>query len=132
MKKLLSIMLLSLMLLVPEGASAKYNIMDHLSDRNNQWINNDNNWYYVIDNELVKGIKTINGKIYYFDDNGKMASNQWSNINNNWIYSISDGRLVKGWNYINRKWYFFDSNYNMVHDNYIDGYYLGSDGAWVE
>jgi glucan-binding YG repeat protein len=30
------------------------------------------------------------------------------------------------------KWYYLNQSGTMEHDKYIDGYYVGSNGAWVE
>ena len=48
-----------------------------------------------------------------------------------WWYKM-DSTWAVGWKQIDGKWYYFDSTGYMKYSCYIDGYYLGADGAWVE
>jgi foldase protein PrsA len=42
------------------------------------------------------------------------------------------GSWVTGWKNLDGKWYYFNSNGYMAHDTEIDGWKLGSDGAWIQ
>lgn len=48
---------------------------------------------------------------------------------NDWMYKDGDS-FATGWKQIGSKWYYFNSNGYMAHDTTIDGYILGTDGAW--
>jgi hypothetical protein len=58
------------------------------------------------------------------------ASAEWRQDNNGWWYE-EESRYATGWRDIDGKWYYFNSDGYMAKDTTIDGYTLGSDGAWV-
>lgn len=71
-------------------------------------------WYVKEDGRYLENQwKQVVDDWYYFGENGKSLHNQW--------FQDSDG-----------KWYYFDEESIMLHDTTTpDGYYVGSDGAWV-
>ncbi|WP_297417393.1 cadherin-like beta sandwich domain-containing protein [Clostridium sp.] len=102
-----------------------------------------NTWYY----------DSSYGKTYYFDNDGNMLTG-WLNLNNNWYYLNSNGAMETGWKQIGYNWYYLDydgkmktgwfkdsdgkyyylyeASGAMAHDTIINGYKLGSNGAWVK
>lgn len=70
---------------------------------------------------------------YYFDENKMKIKNQWKQVNDNWYYFGDDGKSIQSaWAEINGQWYYFNEMSVMLHDTTTpDGYYAGSDGAWV-
>ena len=75
---------------------------------NGVWYNNSGKVDY-----LYKATWKYGKKGWYFEDSSKWyAKNQWQKIDN--------------------KWYYFDSEGYMAYNEYRDGCWLGSDGAWVE
>ncbi|MFD0769845.1 hypothetical protein ACFQZ1_13610 [Bacillus sp. CGMCC 1.60114] len=111
-------------------------------------------WYYVdpTTNTLKKGWLSYNGYWYFLDQNGAMKSG-WQSIDNHWYYlNAPSGDMQVGWKqldgkwyYLNNsgvmqtgwvstggKWYYFYDSGEMAHDTYVNGYWLGSDGAWVQ
>ncbi|EHJ02148.1 cell wall binding repeat-containing protein [Clostridium sp. DL-VIII] len=101
-----------------------------------------NSWYY--DKNY--------GKTYYLKEDGTMAVN-WLSLGGNWYYLGADGARKTDWQNVNGEWYFLDSNgvmmtgwikdtngkYYYMQSNgamakntKIDGYRLGSDGAWIK
>jgi len=70
---------------------------------------NDGRWWYETNTSqgYYTGWNTINGKWYYFDNNGYMKT---------------------GWLKDGNDWYFLDSDGSMKSDCYVDGYYLSSSG----
>ena len=38
--------------------------------------------------------------------------------------------MVTGWKFIDGAWYVFAEDGHMLHDTWIDGCHLGSDGRW--
>ena len=59
------------------------------------------------------------------------ASTKWIKDNTGWWYQM-DSSWAVGWKLIDGKWYYFGQDGYMKSSCYIDGYYLGSDGAWAE
>jgi hypothetical protein len=57
---------------------------------------------------------------------------KWINVNNNWYYMNDSGSMETGWQKISGNWYFMQESGAMVSNTTIDGYYLGTDGAWAE
>lgn len=54
----------------------------------------------------------------------------WLEVGSNkWMYKEGDS-FATGWRQLGNKWYYFNSDGYMAHDTTIDGYILGSDGAW--
>lgn len=81
---------------------------DHYMGR---WVGNQ---YFDDIGKLASGIKTIDGKTYFFeisDSNthrGKVFKNTMIKYNNKWYYAESDGQLSNNeWRKINGKWYYF-------------------------
>jgi Parvulin-like peptidyl-prolyl isomerase len=59
------------------------------------------------------------------------ANAEWKSDSTGWWYE-DGGSWVSGWKNLNGKWYYFNSNGYMAHDTEIEGYKLGSDGAWIQ
>lgn len=76
-----------------------------------EWIKDSAGWWYSNQNSWYIGWQLINEKWYYFDNNGYMKT---------------------GWIQTDGKWYYMYENGSMAKDTSINGYKLGSDGAWVE
>lgn len=58
------------------------------------------------------------------------ANAEWKHNNKGWWY-IPDN-CATGWWEINGNWYYFYSDGYMAHDTVIDGFKLGSNGAWIK
>lgn len=100
-------------------------------------------WYYADkskNGQLVTGLNTINGKLYYFetycvypetfiyidrdnnnydmyasDKNSAIIINGWFTTERNWFYFGKDGKVYKDkWLNYKGKWYYFDWNGRMV------------------
>ena len=63
----------------------------------------------------------------------------WENLGDRWVYRSDDGSLKKsGWYWLDgnkdgtAECYYFDADGTMAADKTIDGYYVNSDGAWIE
>lgn len=56
---------------------------------------------------------------------------QGSNLQG-WWYVDDSGNYVTGWKYIDGNWYYMNEQGWMLHDTTINGYTLGSNGAWVQ
>ena len=130
------------------------------------WAADANGWTFTKSNGQ-KAVNTwgwINGRYYYFDAAGRMATG-WQFINGKWyylnpstenvqgsmltgvifdpaynayFYSDASGAMVTGWYQVGANWYYFSPVNDGAHvtgqllsGTYVDGYYLGADGAWV-
>lgn len=76
-----------------------------------EWKQDSNGWWNSEGNSWSIGWKQIDGKWYYFDD---------------------DGYMKTGWIQTGDKWYYLYSSGAMATNTTIDGYSLDSDGAWSQ
>ena len=117
------------------------------------WLKIDNDWYaFGSDGFMYTGWKTIKKKKYYFSSSGVMASNEWvkgkwvgsdgvqkykpkgswHHNSTGWWFGDTTGWYVTGaWQKIDGKWYYFNSSGYMLTNTYVDGYYVGADGAML-
>lgn len=101
----------------------------------NQWINNNGKWQY--NDSTGTPLKNTwyfdgnYGKNYYFQQDGTMATG-WLSYNANWYYLDNDGSMMTGWiKDANGKWYYLYSTGVMASNTTINGYKIGSNGAWI-
>jgi FOG: Glucan-binding domain (YG repeat) len=59
------------------------------------------------------------------------ASAEWKQDSNGW-WNTEGSSWTVGWRLIDEKWYYFGQDGYMAHDTIVDGYKLGSDGAWIQ
>ena len=91
---------------------------------------------YYFDNEgrQVKGhFVTINNQRYFLDgDSGEIARSRFVTENNKWYYVDGNGKLVKGAQVINGNHYYFNNDYSQVKGAWANGrYYDGDSGQAV-
>ena len=111
----------------------------------NGWYQTNNEWHYSVNGKDLRSTEAvINGKKYYFYNNGVMAHNSFVmyRLRNKeteplkTCYAGSSGAFVKGWVQpkASKGWWYFDTNYEM-HKGWLkykgDWYYLGNGGAMV-
>ncbi len=117
----------------------------------NSWLKAQNKWYaFGADGYMLTGWQYLESKYYYFGSDGALAMDEWrggyylsgsgawnypyygswKRDGAGWWYGDSSGwYAVNQWQKIDGRWYYFDSSGYMVTNVYIDGYYLGADGA---
>lgn len=106
------------------------NISSEKTDINNGWVHENNNWYYILNNEKITGWKEIDDNWYHFNSEGIMETG-WQFINDDWYYLKPNGPMVTGWQFINNDWYYLKSNgpmstsWQKIND---DWYYLKPNG----
>jgi glucan-binding YG repeat protein len=97
-------------------------------------------WYYLKDNgDKTRGWKLVDNKWYFFDNNsGVMVTGWFKDTDGSWyfLYEGKDygalGVMETGWKRVDSKWYYLNTNGIMASNTVVDGYTLGSDGAWIE
>ena len=62
----------------------------------------------------VSKFQDIDGDIYYFDENGIMATG-WKKLDDKWYYFGTDGKMFLRWKRINGKKYYFDPEDGHMH-----------------
>ncbi|WP_158567155.1 L,D-transpeptidase family protein [Dorea sp. AM58-8] len=99
-------------------------------------------WYFMDpdnDNKMINcGWKLFGNYWYFFHNSGAMATN-WLAVGGNWYFLSSDGAMKTGWQNVGGTWYYMytanDSHGGsegvMARNCYIDGYYLGANGAML-
>jgi hypothetical protein len=98
---------------------------------NAEWMQDSNGWWYSESSGYAKGEKRIDGKEYYFDSNGYMKTG-WQKVYGNWRYYDKNGCIKTGWLQEGNKLYYISPiGKYMLKNEYIDGYYLNSDGAAI-
>lgn len=89
-----------------------------------------NVWNYFKNGKIVKNDWVE--KKYYLNENGAMTLG-WKQINNSWYYFNKYSGVMKiGWFKDGSNWYYLNQDGTMAHDTIIEGYKLGSNGAWVK
>ena len=69
----------------------------------------------------------------YLLSNNKYATAEWCLIDGTWYWFDILGQMATGWIKSHNLWYYLDSSGAMLHDAMTpDGYYVNSDGIWVE
>jgi hypothetical protein len=92
--------------------------------------NKDNTWCYLENGTKKTGWLKDGGAWYYLKSDGIMATG-WVNDNGTWYYLNSSGAMKTGWVNDNGTWYYLNASGAMLADTTVDGYTLGSDGAWI-
>ncbi|MDU4802432.1 MAG: N-acetylmuramoyl-L-alanine amidase family protein [Clostridium butyricum] len=102
------------------------------------WVNLGGTWYYLkADGVMATGWLLEGGNWYFLNPVsngylGAMKTGWFQDTNGTWYYLNASGAMKTGWfQDTNGTWYFLKSNGAMAANEYIDGYYLGSNGAWV-
>ena len=110
-----------------------------------QWLWINNRWYYFNqEGYMFTGWLFYNNAWYYFEENegseqGKMSLG-WKEIRGFWYYfseevGAENGKMRTGWQELKGKWYYLNpqagaDNGKMLFNTKVEGYTLGSDGAW--
>ena len=111
------------------------------------WQEENNNWRFYEHNKPVTNWKKIQGKWYYFNNDGNrlsnttfdgyvfnkdgvMAENGWNFIHGKWYFANSSGKISQNkWEKIADSWYYFDKDGIMLSNTTINSYLLTNNGA---
>ncbi|MDK0616332.1 cell wall-binding protein [Clostridium perfringens] len=124
----LSIQSMSVLALPNKSSS---NISSENTDIANGWVHENNNWYYILNNEKTTGWKEIDSYWYHFNNDGLMETG-WQFINGDWYYLRPNGTMATGWQNIDGNWYYLRSNGTMRKgwEKFPEGwYYLKDNGV---
>lgn len=77
----------------------------------NEWVNNNDQWYYINNEDGSKNIGWIKEGQY-------------------WYYLDEDGVMQTGWIYDDGNWYYLYSDGIMACDTTIGDFYVNINGAW--
>ncbi|WP_026888333.1 N-acetylmuramoyl-L-alanine amidase family protein [Clostridium beijerinckii] len=98
----------------------------------NNWVNIGGVWYFLkADGVMATGWINANGTWYYLKSSGAMATG-WVNDNGTWYYLNASGAMATGWINDNGTWYYLNASGAMLANTTVDGYVLGSSGAWIQ
>ena len=97
----------------------------------NKWVEGNGSWYYFGENGSKKtGWQSINNNWYYLDSSGIMKTG-WQAIDGDWYFLNSNGTMKTGWMIdSNGKYYNLQPSGKMSKNTVVDGYKVGTDGAW--
>ena len=100
----------------------------------NSWKQVNGKWYYYDQNgQKTTGWQIIKNIWYYMDASGVMLTG-WQLINNKWYFMNPSGAMLTGWQLINNKWYFMDASgamltgWHLIHNTW---YFMDSSGAML-
>ena len=96
---------------------------------------NGKTYYAEANGKLASGLKTIEGEIYFFKQNSnRMVTGGRRSVNGNTYYFQSDGKAAKDrWVKISGNYYYFLSDGKMAKNQYIGTkWYVGADGVRVK
>lgn len=97
-----------------------------------KWINVEGIWYYLkVDGIMATGWLNDRGTWYYLNQSGAMKTS-WLNDGGTWYYLSSSGAMKTGWLNDGGTWYYLYYSGAMAYNATIDGYKLGSNGAWIK
>ncbi len=97
----------------------------------NGWINNDGTWYYSVDGKTYKdGFKEINGTKYYFGPDSELKTGLVT-VDGEKYYLGDDGKPSAGWHKSGDTWYYSYADGKLKKNEWMDGCWLGADGAWT-
>ena len=131
-----------------DGSQTYKAVLSWKQDASGWWVEDSNGWYPV--NQWQK----IDGKWYFFTESGYMdyseyrdgcwlgadgawdenySGGHWMSDSTGWWYEDNSGWYPQSqWVWIDGSCYYFESNGYMATSKYVDGCWLGADGAWVK
>lgn len=90
---------------------------------------------------MQKGLMNLTEGVWVRDQNGwwyrnpdnSYTVNNWQQIQEKWYFFDEAGYRKTGWIFWQEKWYYCDANGPMLQNTTTpDGYFVGSDGVWVQ
>lgn len=95
-------------------------------------LGTDSKWYYYKeDGTKATGWYKDGTTWYYMDGNGTMQTG-WVKSNGTWYYLKESGAMATGWINDRGTWYYLNNAGAMLYNTTVNGYKLGSNGAWIK
>lgn len=95
------------------------------------WQKVDGIWYYFGADGYMAASEWVDG--YWLSGNGALeysGKGSWKGNSKGWWFEDTSGWWAQNcWQKINGSWYYFGSDGYMVTSQYVDGYWIGSDGV---
>jgi SpoIID/LytB domain protein len=96
------------------------------------WLKIGTSWYYFHSSGVMATGWLKDGTKWYYLDGAGIMQTGWVKSGTKWYYLASSGIMQTGWVKVGTKWYYLYSSGVMAANTTIDGYRLGSDGAWIQ
>lgn len=100
----------------------------------NEWIMNNNIWYFFDEVGYMKtGWVEWNGAKYFLNPDGAMVSNDWTFQDGKWYYLNNIGAMQSNsWVKWKEQWYYLTADGTMAVDTLTpDNYRVDADGIWI-
>lgn len=89
-------------------------------------------YYLDAQGNMVTGWLYKDSQWYYLDNSGAKRTG-WQLVGGEWYYLDSAGVMKTGWlKDLDGKWYYLKESGKMARNETINGYKLGSNGAWIK
>ena len=89
-------------------------------------------YYLDAQGNMVTGWLYKDSQWYYLDNSGAKRTG-WQLVSGEWYYLDSAGVMKTGWlKDLDGKWYYLKESGKMARNETINGYKLGSNGAWIK
>ena len=96
-----------------------------------QWVKIDGKWYYFLDTGYMDYSEYRDG--YWLGSDGALVDGyygQWKSDSYGWWFEDESGWYPSSqWVWINGKCYYFEADGYLATNKYVDGYWVGADGA---
>ena len=96
------------------------------------WVSSNGSWSYInTDGSKATGWVKDGFAWYFLNSNGIMQTG-WIKDGSTWYYLNPSGAMATGWINQSGTWYYLNSSGAMLSNTTVDGYKLGSNGAWIK
>ncbi len=118
-----------------QGGPAVTPRVTHASSEDVGWTQKDGAWYYMdaAGKPVADWLLGPDGRWYFLAPDGVMKTG-WLQLGGTWYFLNADGAMANGWvQGADGKWYYLQQDGRMAVDMTTpDGYYVDSDGVWVQ
>jgi glucan-binding YG repeat protein len=115
-----------------EKISGQWYFMNISGQMQTGWEKISGQWYFMnASGQMQTGWERISGQWYFMSASGQMQTG-WEKVSNQWYYLNKSGVMQTGWVKVSNKWYFMYNSGKMASNTTINGYKLGSNGAWIQ
>lgn len=115
-----------------DNSVKKYHFLNSSGYMHTGWLYYNSRWYYLNENGIMlTGWQYLNDSWYYLNYGGEMLTGWFKDKDGTWYYLDNNGNMLTGWIINNGKYYHLNNSGAMDYNELIDGFRLGSDGAWI-